>query len=75
MQSFVHKDYPLQVQANQELSEQLTETVISEENMNEASSPLPLGSISILASRSEVKDATTNILTWRGYTVGRSEEN
>jgi len=68
VQSFVHKDYPLQVQANQELSEQLTETIISEE-------PTPLGSISILASRSEVKDATTNILTWRGYTAERSEEN
>jgi len=75
VQSFIHNDYPMQVQANKEPSEQLTETVIPEENINEASSPVPLGSISILASRSEVKDATTNILTWRGYTVGRSEDN
>ena len=75
VQSFVHKDYPLQVQANQELSEQLIETIIPKENINEASSPVPLGSISILAFRAEVKDATTHILTQRGYTVGRSEEN
>jgi len=75
VQSFVHKDYTMQVQANEEPGEQLTETFIPEENIGEANSPLPLGSISILAFRAEVKDAATHILTQRGYTLGRSEED